>query len=199
MLLAIAGCERVLGLSGLDDWSPDAASDATLPANSNRDAAPDSHPRPDAAPGDAGLVADVRWTEDTGTEPGSEGGSEGGMDASKVDGAPGGDAPDESDDAPGESSVPDASAPDVMVSEAGCGQGCGCGCSPVTSFCHANSQVAQAVNFCEPTPLACGASYDCACLLANVADPCDGGHRSCGPQNGLIWLLETDCPLVGAE
>jgi hypothetical protein len=132
------------------------------------------------------------------------GGDDGGLDASGdalladgadalADGGSGDTATD--DGAASDGGLPDAPA------EAGCvlstGPAISCGglnnCGGATNYCLAGSLP----NTCKAIPpeCVCADSHDCACLLAHIASPCDGGTVTCTAyaDGGQLWIFASNC------
>jgi hypothetical protein len=67
-------------------------------------------------------------------------------------------------------------------------------CNGSTSFC----QVGMVNKTCKPLPVQCqcAETLDCACLLANVQNPCGIGPLKCYPMDdgGVYWIEAIDCP-----
>ncbi len=67
-------------------------------------------------------------------------------------------------------------------------------CNGATSYCLAG----MIHDSCEPLPpeCACAETFGCACLLAQVKNPCDVGSLTCIPMHdgGIYWIQAIACP-----
>jgi hypothetical protein len=109
------------------------------------------------------------------------------------------------DDRSSDTSTEDAAAVDASATDAPSDAGCtlttappiSCGgvnnCNAATNYCVAGS----VPNTCKPIPAecVCADTHDCACLLARIPSPCDGGIVTCTAyaDGGQLWIFASNC------
>jgi hypothetical protein len=145
----------------------------------------------------------------SGNDASSPDATHGGVDASGDDAGDAGGV----DGAPADAVATDAVGKDAdagATGDAGPGGGQGdSGCTPPVGASYACGPAAcnGATSFCLETiggdtckslPAACDCANtrDCACLLANVANPCATGTLQCSSKDdgGLLWAMALECP-----